>query len=150
MKPFESIQRLPKPTLTLAMCTRNRARSLKRYSITVTQSASSVILLMGEFFSSFDVMACHYYVIPVLHHFRYVNLAAALTSIQDWEGAIQAHLDALSINGNLFGVRSDLGNIFKSLGRLDEAEVCRVESFKFSLFPLSISRRLSFALTLTA
>jgi protein O-GlcNAc transferase len=51
-----------------------------------------------------------------------VNLAAALTSIQEWEGAIQAHLDALSINGNLFGVRSDLGNIFKSLGRLDEAE----------------------------
>ena len=56
--------------------------------------------------------------------FRYVNLAAALTSIQDWEGAIQAHRDALNINGNLFGVRSDLGNIFKSLGRLDEAEVC--------------------------
>ena len=55
---------------------------------------------------------------------RYVNLAAALTSIQDWEGAIQAHRDALNINGNLFGVRSDLGNIFKSLGRLDEAEVC--------------------------
>jgi protein O-GlcNAc transferase len=54
----------------------------------------------------------------------YVNLAAALTSIQDWEGAIQAHRDALNINGNLFGVRSDLGNIFKSLGRLDEAEVC--------------------------
>jgi protein O-GlcNAc transferase len=56
----------------------------------------------------------------------YVNLAAALTSIQEWEGAIQAHLDALSINGNLFGVRSDLGNIFKSLGRLDEAEVCKI------------------------
>ena len=63
-----------------------------------------------------------------------MNLAAALTSIQDWEGAIQAHLDALSINGNLFGVRSDLGNIFKSLGRLDEAEVCRVQSFKLSSF----------------
>ena len=58
--------------------------------------------------------------------FRYVNLAAALTSIQDWEGAIQAHRDALNINGNLFGVRSDLGNIFKSLGRLDEAEVCNL------------------------
>ena len=56
-----------------------------------------------------------------------MNLAAALTSIQEWEGAIQAHLDALSINGNLFGVRSDLGNIFKSLGRLDEAEVCTIK-----------------------
>jgi protein O-GlcNAc transferase len=56
----------------------------------------------------------------------YVNLAAALTSIQDFEGAIQAHLDALSINQHLYGVRSDLGNIFKSLGRLDEAEVCNL------------------------
>ena len=52
-------------------------------------------------------------------------MAAALTSIGDSEGAIQAHLDALAINPNLYGVRSDLGNIFKSLGRLDEAEVCK-------------------------
>ena len=79
-----------------------------------------------------------------------MNLAAALTSIQDWEGAIQAHLDALSINGNLFGVRSDLGNIFKSLGRLDEAEVCRVNicgiittflPFFFYLYYLSLFAR---------
>jgi len=53
----------------------------------------------------------------------YVNLAAALTSIQDYEGAIKAHMEALHINPNLYGVRSDLGNIFKSLGRLEEAEV---------------------------
>ena len=53
----------------------------------------------------------------------YVNLAAALTSIQDYEGAIKAHMEALQINPNLYGVRSDLGNIFKSLGRLEEAEV---------------------------
>lgn len=55
--------------------------------------------------------------------FSYVNLAAALTSIQDYEGAIKAHMEALQINPNLYGVRSDLGNIFKSLGRLEEAEV---------------------------
>jgi hypothetical protein len=32
-------------------------------------------------------------------------------------------MEALQINPNLYGVRSDLGNIFKSLGRLEEAEV---------------------------
>jgi protein O-GlcNAc transferase len=58
--------------------------------------------------------------------FSYVNLAAALTSINDSEGAIKAHIDALTINQNLYGVRSDLGNIFKSLGRLDDAEVCNL------------------------
>jgi protein O-GlcNAc transferase len=53
----------------------------------------------------------------------YINLAAALVSAGDMEQAVQAYVTALQYNPELYCVRSDLGNLLKALGRLDEAKV---------------------------
>ena len=73
----------------------------------------------------------------------YINLAAALVAAGDMEGAVQAYVSALQYNPvrifdlfnicllltfhlnlqDLYCVRSDLGNLLKALGRLDEAKV---------------------------
>lgn len=73
----------------------------------------------------------------------YINLAAALVAAGDTEQAVQAYITALQYNPvgftfficfwcfmfefllqDLYCVRSDLGNLLKALGRLDEAKVC--------------------------
>lgn len=71
----------------------------------------------------------------------YINLAAALVAAGDMEQAVQAYVSALQYNPvsfccvnfrkvltaivrqDLYCVRSDLGNLLKALGRLDEAKV---------------------------
>lgn len=53
----------------------------------------------------------------------YINLAAALVAAGDMEQAVQAYVTALQYNSDLYCVRSDLGNLLKALGRLDEAKV---------------------------
>lgn len=75
----------------------------------------------------------------------YINLAAALVADRDMEQAVQAYVTALQYNPvrgrlnslviicvsnsltvsfqDLYCVRSDLGNLLKALGRLDEAKV---------------------------
>jgi len=53
----------------------------------------------------------------------YINLAAALVAAGDMEGAVQAYVSSLQYNPDLYCVRSDLGNLLKALGRLDEAKV---------------------------
>merc|ERR1712142_966609 len=53
----------------------------------------------------------------------YINLAAALVTAGDLEGAVHAYFSALQINPDLYCVRSDLGNLLKALGRLEEAKV---------------------------
>jgi len=53
----------------------------------------------------------------------YINLAAALVAAGDMEGAVQAYVSALQYNPDLYCVRSDLGNLLKALGRLDEAKI---------------------------
>jgi protein O-GlcNAc transferase len=53
----------------------------------------------------------------------YINLAAALVASRDMEQAVQAYVTALQYNPDLYCVRSDLGNLLKALGRLDEAKV---------------------------
>lgn len=79
----------------------------------------------------------------------YINLAAALVAARDMEQAVQAYVTALQYNPvsfmpfslvsiipilsklfscivpfkDLYCVRSDLGNLLKALGRLDEAKV---------------------------
>uniref|UniRef100_A0A8V5G1Q5 Uncharacterized protein n=1 Tax=Melopsittacus undulatus TaxID=13146 RepID=A0A8V5G1Q5_MELUD len=53
----------------------------------------------------------------------YINLAAALVAAGDMEGAVQAYVSALQYNPDLYCVRSDLGNLLKALGRLEEAKV---------------------------
>ncbi|XP_031346340.1 UDP-N-acetylglucosamine--peptide N-acetylglucosaminyltransferase 110 kDa subunit-like isoform X3 [Photinus pyralis] len=55
----------------------------------------------------------------------YINLAAALVAAGDMEQAVQAYITALQYNPELYCVRSDLGNLLKALGRLDEAKVYR-------------------------
>ncbi|XP_070140122.1 UDP-N-acetylglucosamine--peptide N-acetylglucosaminyltransferase 110 kDa subunit isoform X3 [Drosophila kikkawai] len=76
----------------------------------------------------------------------YINLAAALVAARDMESAVQAYITALQYNPDLYCVRSDLGNLLKALGRLEEAksrgrlltcaksvcEQCR-SSWKFSM-----------------
>uniref|UniRef100_A0A1B6C170 Uncharacterized protein n=2 Tax=Clastoptera arizonana TaxID=38151 RepID=A0A1B6C170_9HEMI len=52
----------------------------------------------------------------------YINLAAALVAAGDMEQAVQAYVTALQYNPDLYCVRSDLGNLLKALGRLDEAK----------------------------
>jgi len=64
----------------------------------------------------------------------YINLAAALVAAGDMEGAVQAYVSALQYNPDLYCVRSDLGNLLKALGRLDEA---KVNTRKFSYFSFS-------------
>jgi len=53
----------------------------------------------------------------------YINLAAALVSAGEMEQAVQAYITALQFNSELYCVRSDLGNLLKALGRLDEAKL---------------------------
>lgn len=64
----------------------------------------------------------------------YINLAAALVAAGDMESAVNAYATALRYNPvspvdfflnhqDLYCVRSDLGNLLKALGRLDEAKV---------------------------
>ena len=71
----------------------------------------------------------------------YINLAAALVAAGDMEGAVQSYVSSLQYNPvsrnivpslevterhlfqDLYCVRSDLGNLLKALGRLDEAKV---------------------------
>nr|CAX75350.1 O-glycosyltransferase [Schistosoma japonicum] len=55
----------------------------------------------------------------------YINLAAALVAAGDMESAVNAYATALQYNPDLYCVRSDLGNLLKALGRLDEAKVRR-------------------------
>jgi len=55
----------------------------------------------------------------------YINLAAALVAANDMEQAVQAYVSALQYNPDLYCVRSDLGNLLKALGRLDEAKMLR-------------------------
>lgn len=66
----------------------------------------------------------------------YINLAAALVAAGDMEGAVQAYVSALQYNPDLYCVRSDLGNLLKALGRLEEAKVClNMSAFvRFSLY----------------
>jgi len=67
----------------------------------------------------------------------YINLAAALVAAGDMEGAVQAYVSSLQYNPDLYCVRSDLGNLLKALGRLDEAKVgCW---FTFEVLALNIS-----------
>lgn len=53
----------------------------------------------------------------------YINLAAALVASGDLEQAVQAYVSSLQYNPDLYCVRSDLGNLLKAIGRLDEAKV---------------------------
>ncbi|KAF6777466.1 hypothetical protein AHF37_03090 [Paragonimus kellicotti] len=53
----------------------------------------------------------------------YINLAAALVAAGDMESAVNAYATALQYNPDLYCVRSDLGNLLKALGRLNEAKV---------------------------
>lgn len=46
------------------------------------------------------------------------------------EQEVQAYLSALHYNPDLYCVRSDLGNIFKALGRLDEAKACYLKAIE--------------------
>ena len=46
------------------------------------------------------------------------------------EGAVNAYLSALSINPNLYCVRSDLGNLLKALNRLEEAKACYLKAIE--------------------
>merc|ERR1712203_899092 len=63
----------------------------------------------------------------------YSNLGAALVAAGDMEGAVQAYVSALQYNPDLYCVRSDLGNLLKALGRLDEAKV-KCARLRFSRF----------------
>lgn len=56
----------------------------------------------------------------------YINLAAALVAAGDMEGAVQSYVSSLQYNPDLYCVRSDLGNLLKALGRLDEAKVGQI------------------------
>ena len=53
----------------------------------------------------------------------YINLAAALVAGGDLDSAVGAYLNALQYNPDLYCVRSDLGNLLKAMGRLEEAKV---------------------------
>jgi protein O-GlcNAc transferase len=53
----------------------------------------------------------------------YINLAAALVANGDLLDAVEAYNTALQINPDLYGVTSDLGNLYKALGRLEDAKV---------------------------
>lgn len=75
-------------------------------------------------------------------------MAAALVAARDMESAVQAYVTALQYNPvrlrfdlwsvvdskvlmlfqDLYCVRSDLGNLLKALGRLDEAKVSKLNS----------------------
>ncbi|KAH0520450.1 UDP-N-acetylglucosamine--peptide N-acetylglucosaminyltransferase 110 kDa subunit [Microtus ochrogaster] len=57
----------------------------------------------------------------------YINLAAALVAAGDMEGAVQAYVSALQYNPDLYCVRSDLGNLLKALGRLEEAKAVTLD-----------------------
>lgn len=46
------------------------------------------------------------------------------------EQAIQSYLSALHYNPDLYCVRSDLGNLYKALGRLDEAKACYLKAIE--------------------
>lgn len=80
-------------------------------------------------------------------------MAAALVAARDMESAVQAYITALQYNPvsgiihsnyihikyyvffkDLYCVRSDLGNLLKALGRLEEAKV----SFKKYLFDYNL------------
>jgi len=67
----------------------------------------------------------------------YINLAAALVAAGDMEGAVQSYVSSLQYNPDLYCVRSDLGNLLKALGRLDEAKVGSI----FLLFIISYISR---------
>ncbi|CAL4122228.1 unnamed protein product, partial [Meganyctiphanes norvegica] len=67
----------------------------------------------------------------------YINLAAALVAANDMEQAVQAYVSALQYNPiggdqgqDLYCVRSDLGNLLKALGRLDEAKACYLKAIE--------------------
>ena len=60
----------------------------------------------------------------------YINLAAALVASGDMEGAVEAYVSALRHNPDLYCVRSDLGNLLKALGRLDEAKSCYLKAIE--------------------
>ncbi|XP_050039299.1 UDP-N-acetylglucosamine--peptide N-acetylglucosaminyltransferase 110 kDa subunit isoform X3 [Dermacentor andersoni] len=62
----------------------------------------------------------------------YINLAAALVAAGDMEQAVQAYVSALQYNPfqDLYCVRSDLGNLLKALGRLDEAKACYLKAIE--------------------
>jgi len=59
----------------------------------------------------------------------YINLAAALVAAGDMEGAVQSYVSSLQYNPDLYCVRSDLGNLLKALGRLDEAKTENPNAF---------------------
>ncbi|KAB0795729.1 hypothetical protein PPYR_09790 [Photinus pyralis] len=67
----------------------------------------------------------------------YINLAAALVAAGDMEQAVQAYITALQYNPELYCVRSDLGNLLKALGRLDEAKVRLFQLLSLFLSPSS-------------
>nr|XP_029500743.1 UDP-N-acetylglucosamine--peptide N-acetylglucosaminyltransferase 110 kDa subunit-like [Oncorhynchus nerka] len=46
------------------------------------------------------------------------------------EGAVQAYVSALQYNPDLYCVRSDLGNLLKALGRLEEAKACYLKAIE--------------------
>ncbi|KAJ1350657.1 hypothetical protein KIN20_006498 [Parelaphostrongylus tenuis] len=52
----------------------------------------------------------------------YINLAAALVAAGDLDQAVAAYLSALNYNPELYCVRSDLGNLLKAMGRLEDAK----------------------------
>ncbi|TKR57917.1 hypothetical protein L596_030557 [Steinernema carpocapsae] len=52
----------------------------------------------------------------------YINLAAALVANSDLQSAVDAYISALQYNQDLYCVRSDLGNLLKAMGRLEEAK----------------------------
>ncbi|KAK0418691.1 hypothetical protein QR680_013716 [Steinernema hermaphroditum] len=52
----------------------------------------------------------------------YINLAAALVAHSDLQAAVEAYISALQYNPELYCVRSDLGNLLKAMGRLEEAK----------------------------
>ncbi|VDN07043.1 unnamed protein product [Thelazia callipaeda] len=53
----------------------------------------------------------------------YINLAAALVATGDLDQAVNAYVSALQYNPDLYCVRSDLGNLLKAMGRLEDAKV---------------------------
>ncbi|MCP9259053.1 hypothetical protein DINM_002031 [Dirofilaria immitis] len=73
----------------------------------------------------------------------YINLAAALVATGDLDQAVNAYVSALQYNPDLYCVRSDLGNLLKAMGRLEDAKPSLNLS---SLYPDGSFRELGFAI----
>ena len=73
----------------------------------------------------------HFIVVPFVLSLAYLRTDIYCHCVTgDMEGAVNAYLSALSINPNLYCVRSDLGNLLKALNRLEEAKACYLKAIE--------------------